>query len=708
MAFKSSSGESSAPRSGRGVAAAFAIAITAACLASPVAHAAELALKRVMLSTGVAYLEHEAQVTGDAELSLDVPLDAVDDVLKSIVVYDSKGGVGSARLPGRNPLSQLFKDLPFGEEALASPAALLNALQGAEVKVGSSHPVTGKLLRVVQEVVAAAGERAVTTRNRVSVLTSTGLQQFILEDADNISFADAGLQAKVDKALTEIAAYRAKGRREIVLSTHGVGERTLRIGYVVAAPLWKASFRLTLPQDPAATKAQLQGWAVLENMSGQDWNGVELTLLSGDPVSFRQAIYQAYYVTRPEVPVEVLGRVLPRPDSGAVSPAPLAKAETTYDQLKEQHRVRTATVAGAEAARPAAPPLTRALNPSGGLPVPASIEPELPSRPVDTAEALEGVTQVAFRLPVPVSVASGQSAIVPIVDRDVPVERLALFQPDVSGVHPLASLRLRNDTGVGLPPGVVTLYEQTPGGIAYVGDARLSGLPAGESRLASYAVDEKTKVVRSQQTTSTLARATVGQGVLRLTRTKRDSTTYQIAAPASETRRLVIEHAKRGGWSLVAPTGVEETASAYRVAADLKAGEAKALSVVLETPETESLEISDMEDSQVAAFATDRELEAGIRKAFGDLARLRRALAEDRSVEEKLKGDIEALQTDQARIRENIARVDKDHALHKRYLEKLSDQETRFEALQTASAKAADATRAAEAAVAAYIAAMGG
>ena len=41
-----------------------------------------------------------------------------------------------------------------------------------------------------------------------------------------------------------------------------------------------------------AEKAQLQGWAVLENMSGQDWSKVELTLLSGNPVSFRQAIYE--------------------------------------------------------------------------------------------------------------------------------------------------------------------------------------------------------------------------------------------------------------------------------------------------------------------------------------------------------------------------------------------------------------------------------
>src|SRR5215472_3851669 len=301
----------------------------------------DLALKRVMLSTGgVAYLEFEAEVAGNAELTLDVPLDQVDDVLKSIVVYDSKGGVGTASLAGRNPLSQTFNGLPFGETALTSPAALLNALQGAEIKVGASHPITGQLLQVVTETVQLR-DQVTTERHRVSVLTATGLQQFILEDAESVSFLDADLQAKVSQALRDIAVHRAKDRRQIKLASQGTGTRQVRVGYVVGAPLWKASYRMTLPASASAEKAHLQGWAVLENMSGQDWSGVELTLLSGNPVTFRQAIYQAYYVNRPEVPVEVAGRILPKQDTGIV-------AQLQFD--------RGAALGGAARSSPAAPP----------------------------------------------------------------------------------------------------------------------------------------------------------------------------------------------------------------------------------------------------------------------------------------------------------------------------------------------------------------
>jgi len=232
--------------------------------------------------------------------------------------------------------------------------------------------------------------------------------------------------------LTDTAAYRAKGRRRIMLSTLGSGRRTLRIGYVAAAPLWKANFRLTLPQDGGKTSAQLQGWAVLENMSGQDWQGIELSLLSGHPVSFRQAIYEAYYVSRPEVPVEVSGRLLPRPDTGTFGPQLADKRELGRD-ITERPK---AAMAGRAATMP--------LAPAAAVPG-AAMEPApepLRSQPANTAEAEAGATQVAFKLPVPVSVISGQSAIVPIIDREVPIQRLALFQPDVGDGHPLAALRL--------------------------------------------------------------------------------------------------------------------------------------------------------------------------------------------------------------------------------------------------------------------------
>jgi hypothetical protein len=686
------------------------IAIVFCFVAAP-AMAADLVLKRVMLSTsGVGYFEYEAEVTGDAALTLEVPLSQIDDILKSIVVYDSSGGVGSASLAGRDPLDQLFRDLPFGAEALASPAALLNALQGAEIRVESSRSMTGKLLQVLPETVQL-GDRGTTTRHRVSVMTSAGMQQFILEDADSVTFTDPGLQAKVDKALSEIAAHREKNKRQIVLTTHGAAQRTVRVGYVVGAPLWKASFRLTLPQGTSAAKAHLQGWAVLENMSGQDWKAVDLTLLSGDPVSFRQAIYESYYVDRPEVPVKVAGRILPKPDTGVM----VAGESSRDDEPRKQDETERSG--------------SRLLRPNeevAGIPADAlgilqnhsqKVSGKDPNQPgsaaqskfqSDTAEAEERTVQIAFRLPQALTILSGQSTMVPILDRDLPMERLALFQPGTSVTHPLASVRLTNDSPAGLPTGVLTLYEETGAGVAYVGDAQIAGLPPGETRLVSYAIDNKTKVVREDKRTQTLSKGTIAQGVLTLTRTQRLSSVYRVAAPAAETRKLIIEHPKLSAdWTLVEPSGADVTASSVRTTLELKAGETKDVAIAFETPVAETLRIADMDESQIAEVTDSQHLDPAIKRAFTELARLRRILAEKQATEAQIKDKIAALHTDQERIRETLAKVERGEALHNRYLTKLGEQETQLETLETAADRAAEEVQAASTAVNDLIAKLG-
>src|SRR5437879_6184614 len=293
--------------------------VFAALGACPIlAQAQDLALKRVMLSSGgLGYFEYEATVDGDATLKLTVGLEQVDDVLKSLVVYDDKGGVGGLSLPGREPLKQAFKDLPFDESSLASPAALLATLKGAQVSVGGGRAIAGRIVSVEPETVTLNDGKATTRRTRVTLFTERGLQQFILEDAENLQFADAALRDKVGQALMAIQANRAKEARTLELATRGQGKRTVRVAYIVEAPVWKASYRLTLG-DIAAPRSALQGWATIENLSGQDWKDIELTLVSGRPVAFHQALYEAYYVTRPEIPVEVAGRLMPNVDRGGV------------------------------------------------------------------------------------------------------------------------------------------------------------------------------------------------------------------------------------------------------------------------------------------------------------------------------------------------------------------------------------------------------
>jgi hypothetical protein len=257
-----------------------------------------------------------------------------------------------------------------------------------------------------------------------------------------------------------------------------------------------------------------------------------------------------------------------------------------------------------------------------------------------------------------------------------------------------------------LPPGVLTIYEQTGAGVAYVGDARLGQLPAGENRLVSYAVDEKTKIAQDAQHANAITKARVAQGVLSLTRTQRSTTIYRIAAPATEDRSLIIEYPKTPNWTLVEPDKAELTASAYRISVALKAGESKTVTVRLESPAIETLRVADMSKEQIALVTSTSAIDAAVKDAFAKLAKLRRVVDDKQAAETELQGKLEALQSDQSRIRDNIGKIGPDSSLYKRYLEKLTEQETQIEKLQAAIDTAAAETRAARAGVDSFIAQM--
>src|SRR4051812_28731094 len=84
--------------------AASAMAYSAAAIANDAA-VNSIPVDRVVLSSsGLAQFEHRAEITGDTQLEFPVRLEQVDDILKSLVVFDAKGRLGGVTLPGKQPL----------------------------------------------------------------------------------------------------------------------------------------------------------------------------------------------------------------------------------------------------------------------------------------------------------------------------------------------------------------------------------------------------------------------------------------------------------------------------------------------------------------------------------------------------------------------------------------------------------------------------
>lgn len=658
---------------------------TAFCVFALPAAADTLPLKRVAISTsGLALFEHQGTVAGNADIQVPVRLDAVDDVLKSLVVMDSAGEFGGVSLPGREPLAQSFRDLPFNRDDLNSPITLMNALQGAEIEISGATTIKGRLMNVVPETVNLENGDTVI-RHRVSVMTADGVKAALLENLNNVRFTEASVQKQIDRALESIYTNRIRDQRELTVSLKGKESRDVGITYVQAAPLWKSAYRLVMPEG--SDKAFLQGWAILENTTGIDWDQVNVTILSGAPVTYRQSLYESYYLGRPELPVKIMDRVMPRVDTGTLGS--VAEADGYADKKVMEKEFRRAEAApmmkamGANMAMADSAVAMESMAYGGAPPMPAMAAAPMEMAQATMAVAQDAATQMVFTFPEPVTLTAGNSLMVPFISREIPAERIWLYQPETSQGHPLAAVEMDNSGDTGLPPGILTLYEQTgvQKATLHVGDAEMPMVPKGESRFISYALDTKTKINQQTQEDRKLGLLTISKGMLNQKVLWRNTTKYTIKAPAEEDRTIVIEHAKRPGWELVKPQGLagepEITDTHYRAKVDVKKGETINIELTLQRDDTEVIALVGMQpyDIDTRLAVSGKDLKPEIRKALEKLRSLQNEVFSAQTEISTIQTQRESIFEDQERLRENLKTVATNNDLGKRYLKELNDQE---------------------------------
>ncbi|KQV82803.1 DUF4139 domain-containing protein [Rhizobium sp. Root1220] len=251
-------------------------------------------VKAVTLSSGgLAEIVRSAEVGNDSEITIEVPLDQVDDVLKSLIVRDAKGHVKGLSLAGPNPLDETFRTLPFKPADLTSMPRLLDAIKGTRVRAGEKEGV-------VLGVTATEGEKE-TKSWQLSLMTDGGEIAMVPVPGTKVEILDDSIKAKLKTAIDVVAKGNTDGARTITLKLDGQAARNVDISYVVPAPIWKTSYRLVTGKDGTV---RLQAWAIFENATGEDWIDVAVTLSSGKPVTLRQALHQHFMRSRTEVPVD--------------------------------------------------------------------------------------------------------------------------------------------------------------------------------------------------------------------------------------------------------------------------------------------------------------------------------------------------------------------------------------------------------------------
>src|SRR6266436_5751964 len=267
--------------------------------------AAKLPVRRVVLyKNGVGYFEHLGRVRGSQDVHVDFTSAQLNDVLKSLTVLDLSGG----RITGVDynrgaPLARRLATLRSALGERPTVAEFLGALRGARVEIrsGAGAAVAGKLLSVEKK--TRMGTAGSVEMEQISLISDAGeVRNVDLNTSTSVRIVDRDLNTEVGKYLGLVASAREQDVRRMTISTTGNGERNLYVSYISEVPIWKTTYRIVLPSKEGK-KPLLQGWAIVDNTVGEDWNDVELSLVAGAPHSFIQQLSEPFYGRRPVVPL---------------------------------------------------------------------------------------------------------------------------------------------------------------------------------------------------------------------------------------------------------------------------------------------------------------------------------------------------------------------------------------------------------------------
>ena len=623
--------------------------------------AADLPIREVVLyKHGVAYFERAGELKPGETARLDFKAADMNDVLKSLTLTDRNGAkVTGIRYDASETLEKRLEDFPFTVGRESSLANFLDQMKGAtlELKLGSES-VSGAIVsaRLVKSV---DKDKPAAERETVMLMMDSGeMRVFDLGAASAVRFSDPKLQSLLKDYLGVLSQARSKDRRGIYIDSTGTTVREMIARYMTPAPVWKSSYRLIFGQEAQPT---LEGWAIIDNTSGDDWINVRLSVVSGKPISFISKLYEPRYIQRPEAELA---------ENRAVSP-----------------QVFSGVSGGGAGASPAAPAReAMRLKASAGLldqvgVIDANSLFVRDSTLASTAEGRDAGELFEYSFASPVTVKKGESAMLPFLQQKVTTRRLLIYSENF-GLHAMDAAEITNSTGKTLDGGPITVYDAG----SYAGEALVETLKAGDKRLISYGVDLGTRLTTAFDTTRDLVREIhLRRGMLTTRSAVQETKTYTIRNVDARPKTLIIEHPERTGYKLLDQKPLETTATAYRFEVKLAPSATDTFPVREERVYDQTIALTNATPDQFTIWLQNKTLSDAARRQLQQIAQKKREIADNDAASKRADADLRDLSQDQQRLRENIASLNKISGQQdqvQQYARQLAAAETKMAALR--------------------------
>jgi hypothetical protein len=269
----------------------------------------------VLFNSGVGYFQREGDVSGDARIDLTFPVGDINDLLKSLVLQDLGGGrISSVNYDSQDPIDKILRSFALDLNNNPAFGQILNQARGEKIEILRQEKKDAQVAKITGTIVGMevqrrpAGKDLVVDEEMLNLLGPNGLQAIPMEQVLGVKFLNPVLDNEFQRALKVLASSHDSQKKLVSLGFNGAGKRAVRVGYVVERPIWKTSYRLRMESNG---KLSLQGWALVENTSDDDWNEVRMVLVSGKPISFQMNLYDPLYIPRPMVEPELFASLRP-------------------------------------------------------------------------------------------------------------------------------------------------------------------------------------------------------------------------------------------------------------------------------------------------------------------------------------------------------------------------------------------------------------
>ena len=625
--------------------------------------------KIVLYSSGVGYFQHDGTVNNRVQLDLRLHANQINDMLKSLVVQDFGGGrISTVTYGSRDPVTKTLGSFGINLNGNPTLGQILTQVRGEPVEVTAPNPIVGTLLGVEKktESIGEGSQYRVIEQEYVTLLTEEGFRSLSLANVQRIKLTNPSLNTELHQALAILATNHDTQKKTVSITFDGTGSRQVRVAYLTETPVWKTSYRLVLEEDKTP---YLQGWAIVENQTPQDWRNVKLILVSGRPISFTMDLYQPLYNPRPVVQPELYTNLKPQTYGDAMDELkPMTPVPPARNEMKKE-RLLGKLAQGATSNR-------------ANAPAAASVSAEM-----EMGSLEEGVAPMAmaedkgelfeYHIDQPVTLAKHTSALLPIIGQTLQGQKVSLYNQSVNAKHPLNGYRLKNTSALHLMQGPITLFDSG----TYAGDARIEDLPPGQDRLISYALDLKIEVEpKLEGSTQELATVSLKKGTMLISRRLLEDRTYLVKNRDAKAKTILIEQPYRADWKLAEPKDpTERTRDLYRFSVAVDPGKSATLRVKETLPIQESILLMESGIDQIVYYQQAKEVSSKVKEALQRVVQLRSKLDDTRAQRTRLDQRTAEITAEHTRIRDNMHRLQQNSDLYNRYVKKLDQQETELE-----------------------------